>query len=819
MSVRAATDSDTMLRALQQAMQSFESVKSLKKSYGDRYPDSSLELHLENKLSGDDLKRYKMILSGTYTARKRIELAMGEGIDPDEKQIWAAFQDATPPEIEELRKEYKNQGEIYKMFKGGIFTGLSKENLLRAKAMLGAGSEGEDPVLTKLKAQGGVNGGEIVKVIKNALKSDWKEYHDAYLKGTGPLRTFADELLDAEGKGQVAGYLQDSALSRIKYGIDHQDVEYVTLQIIGYASEEEKKSILGDAALMGNIGSYFNAREANKIRDLLIPANLSPEEKAKLLGDKISRESSFLFGATANAEALEDEQRELRIALEKAKVDGQLTPEEQKKIEQLTKQTEGALAAYMGVRDELNGYLETALDVAASIAVTVATGGAGAPMLAGAVARAALAQAVVSVVVKKIVHGDNFDVLSPEAVGVFAAGFVDGAMNALGGKAAEKAVSAALRDSARATALETGNVVFKSSGRRILTQTAEGVISNSPGAMVSTAVDDGTWKEGFAKGFGAVLESGLVAGAQGAAMNLTIHALAKGVRSLKAELKVENTATGQSHTYQFFEDGTVGRCSPSCPIQTPEIIQQRADAIGSVLQHDHPIKVLANELAQEVRLLVPEHARIMQLPLEQQAERLKEISTKWERHERAMAKLESKIGTPIEQSEKKSFNEFWKGRATETSFGVSNKNFGELEDLIQSRRQILLGKGQGHLLPQLNTGVLNMLVDVFIISHGSPELKAEWMRLKNNPAFKNEIERVFGVGKDSILRNRVPDFVEFDLTRGTVEISHVTLRHRDPVHALKTSFYREVMQSLLGSRGARVTAFELYPARPGYLER
>ena len=478
------------------------------------------------------------------------------------------------------------------MFKGWTFTGLSKENLLRAEAMLGAGPEGEDPILTKLKAQGGVNGGEIVKVIKLALKSDWTAYRDAYNDGNGPLRKFADELLNAGEKGQVASYLQDKVLDRIKYGLNLQDVEYVTLQVAAYAGEEEKKIILEDAALMGSITSNFSARDANKIRDLLIPANLSPEEKAKLLGDKIEGESSFFLSGTANAEALEDEQRELAIALEKAKVDGKLTPEEQKKIGDLTTRTEGALAAYLGVRDELSGYLETALGIAAGIAVSVATGGAGAGMLAAAVARAALAQAVMSVAVKKIVHGDNFEVLSPEAAGVFVAGFVDGAMNTVGGPAAKAAVSAALRDSARTAALETGNVVFASSGRTILTRVATGVIENSPGAMVSTAVNDGTWKEGFAKGFGMVLQSGAEAGALGAAMSLgagmvqdaDLEGAAKGFRKLIRGLP-DGAGVG-SHELGITPRG-ITRCSdgPACMIladslkvRTNKLNQVSADA-------------------------------------------------------------------------------------------------------------------------------------------------------------------------------------------------------------------------------------------------
>jgi hypothetical protein len=586
--VRAATDGDTMLRPLQQARESFESVQILQKRYQERYPESLLQKHIESKLSGDDIKRARMILDGTYTARNRIKLAMGMGIDPDEKQIWAAIQEATPAELEELRREYKNQGEVYKMFKGGIFTGLSKENLLRAEAMLGAGPEGEEPILTKLKAQGGVNGGEIIKVIKTALKSDWTGYRDAYNTANGPLRKFADELLSPEEKGQVASYLQDKVLNRIKYGLDHQDVEYVTLQVVSFAGEEDKKSILGDATLMGRIGSNFNARDANKIRDLLIPANLSPEEKAKLLAEKISRESSFLMGASASAEALEDEQRELAIALEKAKADGKLTPEEQNKIDTLTKRTEGALSAYLGVRDELNGFLETALNIAASLAVTAATGGVGAGMLAAAVARAALAQAIVSVAVKKIVHGNNFEVLSPEGTGVFIAAFVDGAMNAVGGPAAKTAIGTALRDSARMSALETGNVVFTSSGRTILTRVAEGVIGSSPGTMVGTAVDDGTWKDGFAKGFGTILQSGAHAAAVGTAMSLgagviqaaDLEGAAKGFMKLIKGLP-DGAGVG-SHELGITSFG-ITRCSdgPACIILA-DSLKVRANRLNQV---------------------------------------------------------------------------------------------------------------------------------------------------------------------------------------------------------------------------------------------
>jgi hypothetical protein len=466
-----------------------------------------------------------MILEDRFTPRARIMLAIGMGVDPDEKEIWAALQEAKPEEIKSLASEYKGKKEIYDKVNGGLVTGLSKENILRFEAMLGVGPEGEDPTLTKLKAQGGVNGSEIVRVIKTSLKSDWGGYKDAYGKATGPLRKFADELLNNEEKGLLSAYFQDSALSRIKFGIDKIDPEYVTFQVASFATEEEKKTILADAGLMGKIDTYFGARGANKIRDLLLPTNLSTEERAKLLAEKIKRESSFVSGFSNSAAALEDEQRELTIALEKAKADGKLTPEEQKKLDELSNKTESALAAYIGVRDELNGYLETALNLAASLVVSAATGGAAAGMLAAAVARAALAQAVVSVAVKKIAQGDNFNVIGPEGLGAFVSGFVDGAANAVGGPAAKSAISAGLRDSARAAALETGNVVFHSSGRTILTRAAEGAISSSPGAMVSTAVDDSTWKNGFVKGFGEVIQSGVEAGIVGAAVNVGVGAL------------------------------------------------------------------------------------------------------------------------------------------------------------------------------------------------------------------------------------------------------------------------------------------------------
>ncbi|HLG54765.1 MAG TPA: DUF4157 domain-containing protein [Vicinamibacterales bacterium] len=586
--IRAATNGDTLLKPLQQARQDFDTTAILQKRYQERYPESLLQKHIESQVSGDDVKRARMILEGTYSARSRIKLAMGMGIDPDEKEIWAALQEATPAELGELRSEYKNKGDIYAMFKGGTFTGLSKENLLRAEAMLGAGPDGEDPILTKLKAQGGVSGSEIVRVVKTSTKSDWTGYHDAYHDGNGPLRKFADELLNPEEKGQISSYIQDKPFDRIKYGLDHQDVEYVTLQVTVFASDADKKSILENTSLMSAISSNFNARDANKLRDLLIPPNLSPEEKAKLLGDKITRESSSLLSGTANAEALEDEQRELQIALEKAKTDGKLTPEEQQKIADLTKKTEGALAAYMGVRDELNGYLESALSLAASIAVTAATGGASAGMLAAAVARAAFAQAVASVAVKKIVHGDNFNVLSPEATGVFISGFVDGAMNAVGGPAAKTAISAALRDSAKAAALETGNVVFVSQGRTILTRAAEGTISSAPGAMVTTAVDDGTWKQGFAKGFGTVIQSGVEAGIVGAATNVGMGAL-EDVKILKGDAAkgtslsisgIPDALGGETHTIRWTILGPV-RCSDRCMNLVDSLIE-RAKRVMSI---------------------------------------------------------------------------------------------------------------------------------------------------------------------------------------------------------------------------------------------
>ena len=160
---------------------------------------------------------------------------------------------------------------------------------------------------------------------------------------------------------------------------------------------------------------------------VLRPETMSPEERAGWLDQAVKRETDSGAGSlTAAAGALEDENRELqatraRIADKKRRGE-QPTAEDQADLDRLAGQTDAALTAFVGYRDQFEAVMQSLVEVAAGLLATVATGGAGVEAVGMALARAAAAGAMARVVSSKIVLGDRFDVLGAQGAEAFIAG-------------------------------------------------------------------------------------------------------------------------------------------------------------------------------------------------------------------------------------------------------------------------------------------------------------------------------------------------------------------------------------------------------------
>ena len=158
--------------------------------------------------------------------------------------------------------------------------------------------------------------------------------------------------------------------------------------------------------------------------------------------------------------------------------------------------------------------------------------------------------------------------------------------------------------------------------------------------------------------------------------------------------------------------------------------------------------------------------------------------------------------------------EYWKLRETPAAFGRTKQTFNSLAKTLKNKMSELAKRGQGALLPAVDESVLNMPVDEFIRSRGSPDLQLAARRLQGHPDFIKEFvtgKKGQGVG---IVGARETDIAEFFLDQGEVVVTDITLDVDSQVHQFKTDFYREVLQQMIGNNsGIRVYGLDINPVR------
>jgi len=169
-----------------------------------------------------------------------------------------------------------------------------------------------------------------------------------------------------------------------------------------------------------------------------------------------------------------------------------------------------------------------------------------------------------------------------------------------------------------------------------------------------------------------------------------------------------------------------------------------------------------------------------------------------------------------------------RGRENPGRWARVQSTFTRLVAAMRTMQARLQRAGNGAWLPEINDGVLNQPVDIFVMRNPAlRQLRIEIeARLRENAAQSgrslsespewNALQDLLGRGRGragarETMGERKTDIVEFMLEEGNIHISDVTTQTLDPlsVHAFKTRIYVEIMRSIVGSRGPRVSGQDI----------
>jgi hypothetical protein len=467
-------------------------------------------------------QRAKLILDGDYSALNRIKIACDAWV-VDTDQIWAALADAGPAELDQL----KANKEVHDLVRGKV--SISSAEADRFDAIVNQGKSVDDRLL-----QLGVDVTDTEAVIRGVLKhsdpsvlttfaTEYNKTDTFYRKFTNDGRVLrAKQLGEKLGSGDWKQYL-DAAMA-----VDSAEA-IRNMLATNVTTDEQKASIRSNEKVMAKL------RDSDgwaTIAPLLTPKD-DLAAKSQWLGDRYNQEkgslwgdNSILGGESQASAAYGDEKRALDAALAKAGDQKNLTPEERKSIGALGESTEAALNDFIAVRDQLDAAAIQVIGAVAGILVAVATGGAGAPLTASLLARAALAQGLVSLGAVAVVKQRR--ITAAEGARAFAVGAAAGVTGAL--------VGGALRPLAGEAAAVADTVATQQADLGVQTFNAavEGAAANSAGTAIDTGSRSSTWQDGFLKGLEKTLTSMAEAGAQGALAGAAGHLFTEALTAARA---------------------------------------------------------------------------------------------------------------------------------------------------------------------------------------------------------------------------------------------------------------------------------------------
>lgn len=167
-------------------------------------------------------------------------------------------------------------------------------------------------------------------------------------------------------------------------------------------------------------------------------------------------------------------------------------------------------------------------------------------------------------------------------------------------------------------------------------------------------------------------------------------------------------------------------------------------------------------------------------------------------------------GREAERAARAESQAWWRspGVTTETRFARHDQSFRSIAATLRN-----LASSRGAPIRAPNETVLEKPVDQFI--HSRPALASELRAIERdaagNPGLRSELTEFLEGRLEAGSREvgaRRPDLVEFFLDRGDVIVTDFTL-NSSRVHRFKTAFYREVMATLLGRNGPRVSSLDI----------
>jgi hypothetical protein len=427
--------------------------------------------------------------------------------------IWEALKDATPGQLNDLKTDWDADGELKKLVTGKWT--ISAAETKRFEAILRQGTSMTDRLL-----QVGIDVHDTQGVIQAALKTDGvkQSFIAEYPKHEDFWRDFT-------GNGTIGAAMLwgDKLVStdwheRLRLAVEMRSDEGVRDVLVTLVkTDADRAAVRADEQLM----AAMHDMNWSTIEPLTAPVD-DLQARSVWLGQRFEREKG-MWGSSRPATAFGDEKRELDAALATAVDPAHLTPEERKRIAPVAASTEAALSDFIQVRDQLDAIAIQVVGVAAGLIATALTGGGAGPLVAGVLARTALAQGCAAVAAVWVVKQER--TTGAEAVRAFVVGAASGATGAMTGSALRP-----LATDVTEVATNVATQQFSGVGQQTMNAAIEGLAANTVGSTIDTASRAETWRNGFVQGLGNTLDAAVVGGVQGALTGAAAHLFSEAVQ-------------------------------------------------------------------------------------------------------------------------------------------------------------------------------------------------------------------------------------------------------------------------------------------------
>ncbi|MCA9778699.1 MAG: hypothetical protein KC800_18350, partial [Candidatus Eremiobacteraeota bacterium] len=497
------TDEDAIYDALKKA--SPEERQSLMK-------DSKMMERLRGELSDGEFAKAKELLeNGKLSTSTRLDEAMS-GMGTDEKGLYSALEDASPEERKKLAADSN--------FRARLRSELSGSELERAERILEKG-----PLSAKEKVDYASEGmGTDEDAIFNALRNAGEDERKALQNDEGFRAKLRSELSgsDLERAELLLAKGKTSNVEDLKLAMDGAGTDENTIfSVLGsLKSDEEREKLVEDYRerhgrdLLSDLKSDLSSSEFRKAEASLRTRPKSVDEAMDRVYDDMARDrdgggwtsvsSGIMDTFTDRGRDLDDQFREMRLVEKEARLAGTKDdPDTLQKINSMGDKFTVQQGDYHEAKQTVAKTANMALSVIAVTALTVATAGAGAPVLVPTLWAAGLGGQS-KVLLNKAILGSDYDAAGYDGATGFATGAAE--MLATGG------------------AIKVGKVLYEGAslakGASALKLAEKGAVSGgitgSSMASFKTAISDGTWDRGFGEGLGSMMSNGLWGGLIGA---------------------------------------------------------------------------------------------------------------------------------------------------------------------------------------------------------------------------------------------------------------------------------------------------------------